>query len=643
MLSPKQMTHALIVGHKSVMKQTVDSLHELNLFHIDDYNEEETGFNIGKPFEKASEVSRKLVKLRSISSLLDLEKKGSSSPGEIPEEFDKKLEELDAAVSEKTEHKKDIEAKIRELESLRKELIPLAGIPLDLDLYRDYENISVYVGTIGVNIEPEVEKITHKYELFIDSRTSTIALFVPKEYEEEISKLLSSRSFKELKVPEIKGLPSKIITQIDGDIEKLRTKIETTDEEIFSLKEKYSDFILASENKLSIENEKLEAPLRIATSEHTFVIDGWVPSQDYYLLEQSLEESTGGHVHVSKLDEKDFGSGAPKEPPTEYDNHRLVKPFEVVVDLFSRPKYKELDPTLVIFFTFPLFYGMILGDMGYSLLLLAIAYTIYKYVNVQSVKSVMMVLIYCQIFSLMFGLLYMEIFGFPLAGYYTADGAFKTGLIPGFVTVDLFTSPISNEMITYPLHRQYVVDTILVLSVIIGLLHINLGYLLGFMRVNRNHGFMEAVFEKGSWFVLQISFLLLALGYLGYIAMTYGIIVLVISLAMLFKGEGIQGPVEIPSFFSNTLSYTRVAAVGLSHIYIASTINMISFEMVMPDTFGLLTIFAIIILILGHALNTVLSIVAPGLHAIRLQYVEFFTKFYEGGGRKYKPFGYMLK
>jgi len=94
---------------------------------------------------------------------------------------------------------------------------------------------------------------------------------------------------------------------------------------------------------------------------------------------------------------------------------------------------------------------------------------------------------------------------------------------------------------------------------------------------------------------------------------------------------------------SNSLSYTRIIAVGLSSIYIASTINNIVFEMMWPDSFGIMTVFAILVFIFGHGLNTVLSIIAPGLHALRLQYVEFFGKFYEGGGRKYNPFGYIRK
>jgi V/A-type H+-transporting ATPase subunit I len=187
--------------------------------------------------------------------------------------------------------------------------------------------------------------------------------------------------------------------------------------------------------------------------------------------------------------------------------------------------------------------------------------------------------------------------------------------------------------------------TFIVGTVIIGLLHINMGYLVGFINEKRKHGMSAAIFEKGSWFVVQLGILLTVLGYIGMLPIIVGAAVFIIGVGMLFKGEGIKGPVELPSILSNSLSYTRIIAVGLSSISIASTVNAIAFGMIWQpgSPIGAMTLFAIVVFIFGHALNTALSIIAPGLHALRLQYVEFFGKFYEGGGRKYDPFGYIRK
>jgi V/A-type H+-transporting ATPase subunit I len=187
--------------------------------------------------------------------------------------------------------------------------------------------------------------------------------------------------------------------------------------------------------------------------------------------------------------------------------------------------------------------------------------------------------------------------------------------------------------------------TFIVATVFIGLLHLNLGYIVGFINENRKHGMSAAIFEKGSWIVVELGILLAVLGYLGMLPIIVGVLVFLIGAAMLVKGEGVKGIVELPSLLSNSLSYTRIITVGLSSIYIASTVNLIAFDMIWQpgSPIGVMTIFAIVVFIFGHTLNTALSIIAPGLHALRLQYVEFFGKFYEGGGRIYNPFGYIRK
>jgi V/A-type H+-transporting ATPase subunit I len=276
---------------------------------------------------------------------------------------------------------------------------------------------------------------------------------------------------------------------------------------------------------------------------------------------------------------------------------------------------------------------------------MSLAIVIKKIIKSDAVKPLMDILISCQIYTLVFGILYGEFLGFPLASV-VSHGEVEAGLIPGFNTIELFASPFGGEMITFPIHRTHLVMTMIVFTALIGVIHINFGYILGFINENRKHGFSAALLEKGSWMVIELGILLGILGYFEVLPspIVYaGVIVFLAGFLMLLKGEGIKGPVELPSLLSNSLSYTRLIAVGLSSIYIASTVNMIAFEMIWPEKIGVMTVFAIFIFIFGHALNTVLSIIAPGLHALRLQYVEFFNKFYEGGGRKYDPFGYIRK
>jgi V/A-type H+-transporting ATPase subunit I len=644
MLKPKQMSRAVIVGHKNILEETVDALHKANLFQIEDFNEEGPGLKIGKPFKSGSENSKKLVKIRSIASLLGVKDVAveRQATAAVCSQLDNCLDNLDEEVEILAEKKHSLEAELKEIGSIKKDLLPFVSIGLDLDLYRGYSNLAVFTGHVTENIESSISKITSSYEIFHDPKSGVVVVFVIKDKAASVAEVLAAASFKELKVPDLKGSPSGLMAGFEQKEADILNRTEAINANLEAMKLKYADLILASNELLSIEVQKSEAPLRIATTESSFIIDGWLPTERYAELERTVDAATNGRAFVSV---QEIAKPDIKKVPIEYNNPKIVSPIQEIMNLYGRPTYKELDPTALIFITFPLMYGMILGDIGYALILLTLALVIKKVVSTDAVKPLMNVLIYCQISTLFFGILYGEFLGFPLASF-SGDHGLEPGLIPGFNTIELFASPLTaSEMIGFPLHRAHLVMTFIVATVFIGLLHLNLGYIVGFINENRKHGMSAAIFEKGSWIVVELGILLAVLGYLGMLPIIVGVLVFLIGAAMLVKGEGVKGIVELPSLLSNSLSYTRIITVGLSSIYIASTVNLIAFDMIWQpgSPIGVMTIFAIVVFIFGHTLNTALSIIAPGLHALRLQYVEFFGKFYEGGGRIYNPFGYIRK
>ncbi|MDL2231777.1 V-type ATP synthase subunit I [Porphyromonadaceae bacterium OttesenSCG-928-L07] len=649
---PKRMTKVVLAGHKRHLEATVDALYEADLLHVEDFVEgDESDFEIGMPIEYGEEVSRKLVKVRSIANVLNIKPTSETVPlteSDVSKELDAKLAQMDNEIDQNAEKLSALDARVKDIESSEKEILPFLAYDIDLKYFNGYDNLAVFSGTVSSFNESRLLEITDAYQLFADSSSKFFVLFVSKKVEKEVQSILADMGYRETKAPNKSGNPSDIFAALEAEKSEIQAQIETLIAERAALNEKYGNFILASDEFLSILSEKAELPLRIATSEHTFIIEGWVPTADFDAFTAAVSNKTNNGVYITTLevdmhDEKEIA-----KIPVAYENSKITSPMEAVVDLYSRPKYNEIDPSSILAISFPLVYGMILGDIGYALVLMTLAFLVMKFMKSDAVKQLMYVLIYCQISALFFGIIYGEFMGFPLAGL-MSHGVYTPGLIPGLETIVFDFGIIAGEPFMFPIHRTHMIMTFLIATAGFGFLHLNVGYIVGFFDVKGQHGVKHAVLEKLSWIVLEIGVIAAIVAWylgLGTVGIAVGAIIAVIGVVMLAKGEGIKGPIEIPGLLGNILSYTRIIAVGLSSIYIASTVNDIAFGGLIwtpADGFSVMMFISILIFILGHSLNTVLSIIAPGLHALRLQYVEFFGKFYASGGKAYKPFGHLKK
>lgn len=645
MLAAKKVSKAIIVGNKTLLDSVVDVLYQLNCVHIEDFDKEDSFFSIGRPGKAATEASNKLVKLRSFSNFLGLKPHNPDTmvnQDSLLHEMDDKLDELDSAISRLTDKRNYLDNELKAIESKVVELEPFSQFPLDVDMYKGYNSISVHTGFVRSNeIETDIRSITTDYELFISSynKMQVIALFISKEYEEQIAEVLDKNAFSEIHIPELTGNPQQLISGMINRKQDAQIELASIESEIDILQKKYKDFVQASDEVLSITTQKAEAPLKFATSDNTFIIDCWISDDEFEKVVSTIEHEFNGRIFISKLDleEEEIES---ESIPIEYDNPKPVKPLETIMDLYSRPTYKEIDPSAIIFITFPLFYGIMLGDIGYGLVLLTLGMVGIAKIKEGELRSLSTLLVYCSISTIIFGILYAEIFGFHIFGHHSiVTSLMGENSVLGMAFHNFSLLPILDRL------NPDDIPILLIASALIGVVHLNLGFLLGFRNMAISHGMKEAVLEKISWIVLQLGIAIFIVAYLGYIPLAgqkIGAAVAVLGLVMLIAGEGMGAILELPSILSNTLSYTRLAAVGLSSVGIAFAVNEIVTTMLFPEG-GVFIIIGILVLIIGHTVNTVLGVVAPGLHALRLQYVEFFTKFYEGGGRKFNPFGYIRK
>lgn len=689
MFKPLEMSKVILIGSTKMLNPSVEVLHNLSVLHITDFSEEtDRYFKIGKPAEEATYASEKLLKLRSISSYLGISEapvEKRQKAAELSQNLDKQLTEVDSKVSELLERRNKIENELKDLAAKETEIGPFAALPLEFKLYRGYTTVAVYAGMVKADIEPKVQEIAKDYELFSGSYEGQkmIALFAPKQFEAQLAEMLVGAGFQEIPVPEYEGLPEKLLKESQQRGESLlaeKTKIEG---EIAKFKEQYANFILASEEYLSIQAQKAEAPMRFATTANSFIIDGWVPAEKFEMLKSNVEKATDGRVYVEMLEiyekaekaHEEHGAAAhapaaPVDIPVEYNNPKPARPLQVLCDLFSRPTYEEIDPSSIIFITYPLLFGMILGDVAYGALILLTGVFLKTKMKGEIIQYLATIGMYAGVFGIIFGIVYAEIFG-PNFTPITGHGMIHIG---GFVWHAIIDRAVADG-----------IKLLLGVTILVGSLHLAIGLLMGFKNEIKHHGFKKAFLEKVSWVVLLLGGVMVGIKLIpammggkevpsaahseavaqatkeaahavataaaSQVPLTQdpvflvGAVIALIGVVMILLGEGGMGLVHIPGILSNCLSYTRVCAVGLSSVFIAYATNMMAIDMCInahPGDIVFLSI-GLFTFISLHALNTILGVLAPGLHALRLHYVEFFQKFYKGGGKKYSPFGFVRK
>jgi V/A-type H+-transporting ATPase subunit I len=632
MFEPQAMTKVIIAGSKDYMSIVIDALYKHNAVHISDFVDEDHDFKIGKPYANATKLSERAVSLRAIASYLSITGKEdiqSRYPeGTITDEIDEKTEHLNVEVTQVTDKISDIDSRIKDINDKKRLLDPLKSFDLPLDLYSGYQSLAVFVGTLkGL---PAIGDVTNDYELETVpyGKVHAIALFVPKEFEDDVLKRLQDQSYSTISLPEMEGTPKEILADLDAQLIELESEKEKRHEDLSALRKRYMDYILASDEYLSIATQKAEAPLRFATTKNAFIIEGWIPTKNLAQIERDVDRATDGHVMVSE-DASEAVSA--EKVPIALENPLPSQPFETLVRAFSLPKYNEIDPTTFVALIYPFLFALMLGDIGYGVTIIVIGLLVRRLLKSKGIRDLAAILVYAGVITLVFGLIYNEFFGVALVG---AGGL----ILPAY---------------SYPTVPRFDnVLTLLLVTLVIGILMLTLGYVLGFINEYRQHGLKHAVLSKVSWLLMLYGGVLVIIEILPPLttgtaisispALVGGLVLLVIGLLFLLLDEGILGIAELPSLLSNVLSYTRLLSIGIASAGIALAVNRLSYALFI-DKGGVWIIFGVLMLIVGHAVNTALGILDSGLQSLRLHYVEFFTKFYRGGGMKYEPFGYERK
>ena len=350
---------------------------------------------------------------------------------------------------------------------------------------------------------------------------------------------------------------------------------------------------------------ELEAVPLTGMTPHAFVLEGWVPSRSRVTLEQKLAAAFGTAVAVSEISNEEWVS---ESAPVVLSNPRLLRPFEALVRVFPLPRYGTIDPTPFVAVFFPAFFGLMVGDVGYGIVLAAIGLMLHRTSRAGTPRRTIAEIIGpCALFTILAGFLFGEAFG---------DLGQRFGLRP----------------IAFDRHEAMI--PFLLLAVALGAVHILLALGLGVASTIRRHP-RQALGRgvSGLMVLLVILALLAAVQVLPRGFFSPSVIGLLVAFPVLIVLEGVVAPIELLSTLGNILSYARIMALGVASVMLAIVANR------MAGVMGSVAV-GLVFALLFHLVNFALALFSPTIHALRLHYVEFFGKFYSPGGVRYQPFGH---
>ena len=505
----------------------------------------------------------------------------------------------------------DAKAEIERLEKWR----PLEVTPAALATFRYVHGL---IGTIpnsdtdavrsSLKAHPELEL----EEVFTSETEHGYVILYRSGDRVAVQELLEDHGFKELDYEE-EQVPAAYLDRLEGEIKEQEAVVAATLAELQN-SQKELDQLKYQMDYLLSSGAREEAKSLLASTQSLVALEGWIETSQVASLRDFLQEGFGSRVLLETRDvtEKDWD-----DVPIQLRNNALVEPFELVTEMYALPKYYEKDPTPIVSLFYFVFFGMMVADIGYGLLLTVATGFALKAFKLKpgTAKNL-------RFFSLL---------GISVALWGVVYGSFF-----GFEMPFALISTTSNAM------------TILILSVVFGFVTVLVGLFLGGMKNVRLKDYTEAYNAGFAWVLILLGLMLLAVGNIlpgmsilvpigKWLAILNAIGILIVSIVSAKKLSGLASGLfnlyNVSGYIGDLVSFTRLMALGLSGASIGSAFNLI---VNLFPPLGRFTVGLVLFIVL-HAINMFLSFLSGYVHGARLIFVEFFGKFYEGGGKPFRP------
>ncbi|GAB6136437.1 V-type ATP synthase subunit I [Thermococcus prieurii] len=444
---------------------------------------------------------------------------------------------------------------------------------------------------------------------------------------DKVNSVLAKHSFERLEVPEGDGTPDELIKEYRRKLDAKLEELEETKKEAEKLAEKYYDDVVFYQELMENERDKASVLPMLARTNMTFALTGWLPRVDVPKVLEGIKKVTNGKAYINV---REPSKEEIEEIPIKLKNPGWARPFEMLTEMYGVPRYDEIDPTPIIAFTYSFFFGFMLTDFFYGLIVGIVAALLvkgHKKFNDGTYKFAYTLLV-SSFFTMLMGILFGSYFG--NAG----------DIVLQYVT--------GNPNAHFPRIADALKDPmfVLMLALAIGLAHLFTGYTIGFIVKWKNGDRKGALLEQLPWMLIILSIVLFATKNASLMLPAkalFGIGIVLFAVGEIVANGGLAALMIISDFFGfvgTWLSYARLMALALATSGIAMVVNVLAAMVwgIKISVVPLGIIIGLIIFIGGQLFSTAINALGAFVHSLRLQYVEFFGTFYSGDGKPFTPF-----
>lgn len=627
-LRPVAMAKVSLVGLKEDRERIVGAIHDLGVFQVEPVGKETLEFVAPEHgSDQARAVADQMIRFRGLKVALP------PSPPGPPQSF-ADLPAILAATS-RVPIDDEVGALKREEDALltdRKALTDQIDLLTRYSFYSDRLDLLFGRSIVSLFGEAKPERfeefraqlpaLAHILTGPVGANTGFV-LSVPIPDADSVGRLAQRLGIPLTAAPRLTGTPAEARPPLEARRAAVDARLQEIRGRLAELSAQWFPTILALEEALTIENRKFESYGRLGSGERTFTIEGWVPKRELPRLEAAVAAASGGSAQIFPIATQERG-------PTLMDNPPGVRRYEFFIRFYAIPQADEWDPTWVFAIAFPLFFGLMLGDVGYGLVILLVSLwfiagfpgaaklpkapknMIKTIVSPWAMREIAYCLVPGCVLAIIAGVFFDSFFGFHF-----------------------YPNPIFD-----PISK---IAALLLLAGYIGVAMVTFGFILGAMK-EYYHGHRRAVVGKTGGIILTWGIALFGLSVLrsqtsftadpGY---TVGLVLTFVGVALLLGGEGpMIGGLGIIEVVSHILSYTRLIGILLASVILALVINQISQGAIYGGAiFGI--IGGVVLLVVGQGFNIIIGVFEPGIQGARLLFVENFSKYYEGNGRPFRP------